>query len=429
MKNFTFCFLAMLVLLGTKSTNAQNDWAKLNYKFSGNFGFIAVSKNDKIFATVRNNNDSYEAKLSLDEGNSWNEIHNDRFAASFYDNHENLYAVREEKVPGLYSYYPQKVFYTNDDGTNWSVIDTTSSNIGQVESSIFRMDNRGTLYTAFRDFSEGRGGFNYSTNNGESWVQVPTFLNGKYDYQRPFSTLLTSDSTLFITTSNSGIFKSVDSGSTWTKVYNTFVTVGYLHEHPVTGDLYAATYGAILKSTDKGETWVELATDPWFAMNNAKFVLTKDGTFYVSSAGRVSTSKDAVTWEALWSSTQTNSNITYMDISDNNLYVVARDSCIYKLAIGEGPKTSITEIADNSSFQFYPNPASKHLNIQFDFNMDVQQTAVLSIINLAGKRVFQKEYSLGNRTQTIDISGLKQGMYIVALNKGDQFFNRKLIVK
>jgi photosystem II stability/assembly factor-like uncharacterized protein len=347
---------------------------------------------------------------------------------AFFDNQENLYATSQEKVEYVSTYYPHEIFLTKDNGTNWATIDTVATNPGQVEASVFRRDNRGTIYTGNRNLKIIDGGFDYSTDDGQNWVHVRTFIEGKYDYRAPFSALLTSDSSLFITTYNSGIFKSVDGGTTWKKVYNSFVTLAFLHEDIATGNLYAASASALLKSVDKGETWVVMENDPWMALNIKEFYLSANGTFYISGNAGVIKSKNGTSWESMWDSGTSKLGISDMDLSNNFIYVVASDSSIYRLTKAENA-TSSTDIVDNAAFSIYPNPASNQISVNLSFSDHQSKIRELTIVDISGKTVIKEELTKAIYTQTVDISALERGMYFVLLQVDSKRFTQKLIVR
>ncbi len=83
-------------------------------------------------------------------------------------------------------------------------------------------------------------------------------------------------------------------------------------------------------------------------------------------------------------------------------------------------------ISDESFSKFIslsPNPASKVLNVSKTNNNPVN----LSLINISGKVV--KQFNLKNNTNSIDVSDLKRGLYIVVIQLSNhQSFQKKLIL-
>lgn len=100
-----------------------------------------------------------------------------------------------------------------------------------------------------------------------------------------------------------GIFKSTDNGRTWIKLPstagasefrfdNTFDFVHNIAVHPVTGDVYAATFLSIQRSTDGGTTWsAALSTTASGATNNdglTDILINRNGTrLFAAFSGKI----------------------------------------------------------------------------------------------------------------------------------------------
>ncbi|MBW6534026.1 MAG: DUF4957 domain-containing protein [Mariniphaga sp.] len=83
--------------------------------------------------------------------------------------------------------------------------------------------------------------------------------------------------------------------------------------------------------------------------------------------------------------------------------------------------TSVREIAgDRSDIKIYPNPATDKVYI------DVQQPTQVGIYNISGSLV--KQRMINSNTDYVDVSHLKQGMYIIR-SLDSNLFVKKLIVK
>jgi len=430
MKNFTIFLTAVLLLSMAKVTLSQ-EWTPI-FNFNGVNGQIATSNGDKVFTYQAYHfmNTSYEAMLSTDNGSTWAQVHDDKFATAFFNNQEDLYAVRQDKFPGTFLYFPQSIYLSTDDGSSWTTIDTVANNMGQVNASVFRMDNNGTMYTAFRDFGANTGGFKYSTDDGASWTLIPTFLSGPASYTDSYSALLTSNGDFFITTYNQGIYKSTDAGASWTNVYNSFITLAFLHEHPSTGDLYAASLGTVLKSTDNGENWVEVDPEPWMAMNIKEFEITSDGTFYFANLGGAYKSTDCIHWESIWvpdGKESRASSLLDMAISDNYVYISATDSTVYrKLRAGS---TGINSLDASSSIHVYPNPAQNFVMVNINGSNSSSTQYNLKITDINGRLVYNTVLPYKGSIHKLDISMLQNGFYVISLNNGIQSLKQKLIVR
>ena len=87
------------------------------------------------------------------------------------------------------------------------------------------------------------------------------------------------------------------------------------------------------------------------------------------------------------------------------------------------PVTSLS-MSENSNITVYPNPANKLITIK----TDKIGLGVIRIYNDKGMNVFQEKYVLVNET-TIDISALKEGMYILQVDNGQESLSVKLVIR
>jgi len=425
MKKITTFLITICLVLFAKITISQ-EWTPV-YSFNSPNGGISTSNNGKLFAYVRYINDSYEAMLSLDNGDTWSQVHEDRFSTAFFNTQGDLYAVRQKRVAGVNTYYPHRIYLTTDDGANWITTDTVANNPGQVNASVFRMDNRGTLYTGFRNLSANIGGFKCSTDDGASWTLIPTYITLPYGYTDPFSALLTSNGDFFITTYNEGIYKSTDAGENWTSVFDSFITLAFLNEHPISGDLYAASYGAILKSTDQGENWIELTPDPWMAMNITHFEINADGTFYFANSGGAYKSVDAIHWESVDAGkNRFVDGVHGIAISDDFIYIKSGDSTVYRKT--RETLIGINDVKDEFSFSIYPNPANEFVTVKVEKAKNKSTEHILSIADINGRLVYQVDLPGETNKFDIDISGFMPGLYMVNINEGRYNYKQKLVI-
>ena len=78
---------------------------------------------------------------------------------------------------------------------------------------------------------------------------------------------------------------------------------------------------------------------------------------------------------------------------------------------------------DELQMKIYPNPAGSWLTIQLSSSATGQAT----IYDVIGKTVVQTE--LQNSRQTIDVSGLPEGLYFVRLTVGNKSVTKKIIIQ
>lgn len=81
---------------------------------------------------------------------------------------------------------------------------------------------------------------------------------------------------------------------------------------------------------------------------------------------------------------------------------------------------------ENNKLQLYPNPASNELNFQID---DVSTDYKISIYNTLGSLVYESENQLSNSNNSINISHLNTGIYLVQIIDSENRIYQKRLIK
>lgn len=102
--------------------------------------------------------------------------------------------------------------------------------------------------------------------------------------------------------------------------------------------------------------------------------------------------------------------------SGNNLFI--DNIWIYEGAEPVGIKDNVLK-----SFDIYPNPTKNEVIIEFDNNNLINSS--ISIIDIIGKEVYFKK--INNKTETINVSMLKQGVYFFRINQNGKETVKKII--
>jgi len=92
---------------------------------------------------------------------------------------------------------------------------------------------------------------------------------------------------------------------------------------------------------------------------------------------------------------------------------------------------SINENIDYS-FDIFPNPANKSINITLDDNINTNDNISLDIYDIIGKKVFSSDIkSLNNKNQiSLSTANLRQGVYLVSISRnGNTIATNRLMIE
>lgn len=108
----------------------------------------------------------------------------------------------------------------------------------------------------------------------------------------------------------------------------------------------------------------------------------------------------------------------------NGLFVLdATSSFTTNLINPVNPVGIKKEESSNETFIFYPNPADHQLALYYNGS----GTSVLSIKNMLGQIMLQKEYA-GKISESIDVSDLTNGTYVISIQNETKHLTKKLLI-
>ena len=164
--------------------------------------------------------------------------------------------------------------------------------------------------------------------------------------------------------------------------------------------------------------------------NNARIVggaNTSTGRTYVEQAGP---STDSI-FTVKWTAPDTLSGVVTFyscgnGVNQNNGTSGDGANCI-TLSVQQNMSTNANEVSDLVDFSVGPNPAVNQLQVRTNFKDGNQYKA--SIFDMAGQLHYQNSFyfDAGTQLQTIDISHLARGMYIIRLTNGKQIASSKWV--
>ena len=148
-----------------------------------------------------------------------------------------------------------QIYASADAGRNWELLYNFNKPKLFVDHIIVDPRDSKTIYVAAHRHKEA-GGFFKSTDGGHGWRESPELKN------EALHSLTQSDANpnVLITGTFNGIFRSDNSGDTWTQL-PTYNTPGLVHVESLAIDprtattIYAGTWYLPYKSTDGGQSW------------------------------------------------------------------------------------------------------------------------------------------------------------------------------
>lgn len=220
----------------------------------------SICSNGKVFITSKSYGGLYS---SSDNGMTWEKL----------PEHKNFFKwSRLESIGSVFFAGTNKGLFTSEDnGQHWT---QTSLDSGTVER-IF--SNGSTIFAGTKRFGNSWYGIYTSDNNGRDWKKI-------FDPQTHVKSIAASVSDIYVLTEKNKIFRSTDSGESWTKISFEPICFNLCASG---SNIIAGTYKGLFVSSDNGETWRNLLPDKsiYSIISNDSLVFcgTKKYGLYVSS--------------------------------------------------------------------------------------------------------------------------------------------------
>ncbi|HOY32199.1 MAG TPA: T9SS type A sorting domain-containing protein [Bacteroidales bacterium] len=366
------------------------------------------------------------------------------YATNFnYGGH--VYALITANDGSIIAGKDDKVFRSIDSGLTWIQM---ASNLNESINCFTKKTSNGYLFAGTATGAGNpNGGVYRSINNGINWTG-PLLPNIR------ISSMTVNSNGVIFTGSNgsasTGIRRSIDNGVSWsTSGLETYDIYTLASDN--NGTVYAGTGndGAIFKSTDNGQSWIQIHY--WGPATSVRTVAVNDlgVLFAVISTGDLNVSYDGgITWqtkisnidfydsapikifsnqiaflgtygEGVYQTTNGGANWVQINTGLTNLYIhsltidnnnsvyagsinlIFKNDSIIPLPIPTNTQNFLLE----QTFNLYPNPASDKIEVE-SINI-----ACIEILNLQGL-IIQKSYTPKTNT-TFDISNLSSGVYII----------------
>ncbi|HET7152804.1 MAG TPA: T9SS type A sorting domain-containing protein [Candidatus Kapabacteria bacterium] len=345
---------------------------------------------------------------STDEGLSWNLVNGET---------KNLFVWNIAASPWgqIYAETDTGLFVSDDHGKSWEWISDTLFISIWVEQIKFDTQG-GVIVLTYGNARDGRPNNIYrSSDRGRSWYLI---------FSNALSVATASDGSILVS-SDSGVFRSIDTGNTWTRwkePYQTIVNVTLLDS---SNALAINDSGIVYKSTDKGRNWIRMKgkiypivgqIDPVLMGNGNYLAITTDGNVNVSTDQGNSWSDVYFPYQIMTTLITDPAGHTYIG------YCVAGEGGIVDVSMSAPNVVQQSHEAPISfqCFPSFPNPCSTSTQITFSSKKDMQIS--YSVVNAVGKLINSSHNFAaieGQNQINIETSFLHTGKYYCIIQAGN----------
>lgn len=350
---------------------------------------------------------------STDDGLSWTQCSNGL-------NPNTDYSITELAILGSNSIiaatYDNGVFKSNDNGANWTNITGTLP-----VSTTFPVTAVTANSTMIIVGVESKGIY-YTLDSGVTWTQANSGWSTSMFYRQ----LLIVGSDVYAC-SQDGVFKSSTSSFLWTSVTNGLpglpISIRRIYNDNDTLYLGTSTSG-IYRSVNQAANWTSLNTNLTQGFRVSS-ILEKNDTLYFASNGAANnvymSPKNTINWSLV--ATGLASSPNDIIFSNSNLLSATGADGPY---IYSGITSSIDEnTSTNLHVNIYPNPFSSQLKFIFP---QLQVNTVVKLFDVHGNQI--KNINFSGINLIIDREELVNGVYFLKIiDKHNAVINKKIIVE
>ncbi len=284
------------------------------------------------------------------------------------------------------------------------------------------------------------GGIYYSANGGETWTAKNTGLTGK-----ALEIIHMSVTSAFaIIATNAGVYKSTDTGATWTRLPfpakspanvelpNVELPLDRIRIDSGNGNIYAAVYetdpagvtypgSGIWKSTDGGATWTQSLVGKQVRdisiARNANDVTLYAGLWDAVGGGAMQSTDEGATWTPINTGLTTSNYINSFSVANGAMKTVA--------TLGEGvffftPPVAAEALRIVSGWNLLGNGMSTALTVAIAFGDPTKVTSVWKWVPATSKWAFYAPSLVG--TALTDFAASKGYDVLTTINSGEGFW-------
>lgn len=386
----TKLFLLFLIFIYAGNTYAQ--WSQCSP--CGNCDVNTVYEfGNKLFAGTQTNG----IYISDNDGNSWSQSNQGITIM-------NITSFTSDSAGKIFAASASlKVFISADTGLTWQVV-----NMGGTGSSISSLASYGNYLFA----GQKNDGVFVSSNQGISWMESALCCASVLSVNTGPSGLA------FAGTASNGVYYASSPYSNWV-VYGTGSPHNAVNSiFNYNGKIYAGTPSGVLYNSHPDSAWNAinngLTTTDVSAINGHNqflFAATESGGIYTG-----------VNYGDYW--VESNLGLTSLNAKDllvynGFLYAAFYGGGVWKRNLNE--LNNISENNSSASISIYPVPANDYLNISTNQN----GFYYVHFFDLMGRKHLTTSFE-GTDVQ-LNISNLKQGLYILKIQIGTEYYHFRFI--
>ncbi len=278
-----------------------------------------------------------------------------------------------------------------------------------------------------------------TTNGGTNWTRVssasiPANQNGETGTSNLYDAI---GDTLWFGTSAGRVYRSVNKGLNWA-VFNTGLSgsTDVKFRNGKIGFAIENDNAFIVKKTiNGGATWTSYTQPDNFLQGDLVYVPKSPSTWMDVSVGSAYSADDGLTFNPIDNAVEYTAVKFYNEFIGwaGGFNVDSLHLGMYKWDRSNRVLTSVKDegaspIENSKSFAVFPNPTRGTLNIVSASQLVNDLT--ITVRNIQGAEMMDKVYQNigGEFNQTIDISGLPQGLYFIVIQSGGNFETHKVVL-
>jgi photosystem II stability/assembly factor-like uncharacterized protein len=245
-----------------------------------------------------------------------------------------------------------------------------------------------------------------SLDIGNSWERVTTIPN--------ISTLANSPRTLFVGTSQNGVYSSQDTGKTWQPNRNwSGGRVLRIVPHPDKSIVFALTDEGLFRSPDDGKTWGKVGGGLSDGLVTALTITKQCMLLSLRNEGMYISFDEGNSWTLMKGENQLG-NLALLSSNDTHITAVTTNNTMYRAAIPVIPENLRPVPA--LGLIVYPSPIEQYARIQYTLPQDA--SIIVSVHDITGRTVAEIAngmYAAQGLVFEWNTLGIPSGVYAIRL--------------